>query len=69
MTVKKTLLTNRERSTLIAGLCNGVRYEDDELIGNPTDLASYYFALDNDFEKLKADRNFEKEYEIPILTL
>ena len=66
MTVKKTLLTNRERSTLIAGLCNGVRYEDDELIGNPTDLASYYFALDNDFEKLKTDRNFEKEYEIPF---
>ena len=66
MTVKKTLLTNRERSTLIAGLCNGVRYEDDELIGNPTDLASYYFALDNDFEKLKSDRNFEKEYEIPF---
>ena len=41
-------------------------YEDDELIGNPTDLASYYFALENDFEKLKADRNFEKELEIPF---
>ncbi len=66
MTVKKTLLTNRERSTLIAGLCNGVRYEDDELIGNPTDLASYYFALDNDFENHVSDMNFEKEFEIPF---
>ena len=66
MTVRQPFLTSQENGVLIAGLCNGVRYEDDELIGNPTDLASYYFALDNDFEKLKADRNFEKEYEIPF---
>ena len=66
MTVRQPFLTSQENGVLIAGLCNGVRYEDDELIGNPTDLASYYFALDNDFEKLKADRNFEKELEIPF---
>ena len=66
MTVRQQFLTSQENGVLIAGLCNGVRYEDDEWIGNPTDLASYYFALDNDFEKLKADRNFEKEYEIPF---
>ena len=66
MTVRQPFLTSQENGVLIAGLCNGVRYEDDELIGNPTDLASYYFALDNDFEKLKSDRNFEKEYEIPF---
>ena len=66
MTVRQPFLTSQDNGVLIAGLCNGVRYEDDELIGNPTDLASYYFALDNDFEKLKADRNFEKEYEIPF---
>ncbi|MBO5841357.1 MAG: HAD-IC family P-type ATPase, partial [Methanobrevibacter sp.] len=66
MTVRQPFLTSQENGVLIAGLCNGVRYEDDELIGNPTDLASYYFALDNDFERLKADRNFEKEYEIPF---
>ncbi len=66
MTVRQPFLTSQENGTLIAGLCNGVRYEDDELIGNPTDLASYYFALDNDFEKLKAGRNFEKELEIPF---
>ena len=66
MSVRKTFLTNEEYSTLIAGLCNGVRVEDDELIGNPTDLASYYFALDNDFEKLMSARNLVKEYEIPF---
>ena len=66
MTVRQPFLTSQENGTLIAGLCNGVRYEDDELIGNPTDLASYYFALDNDFEKLKESRNFEKELEIPF---
>ena len=66
MSVRKTLITNDEKSTLIAGLCNGVRVEDDELIGNPTDLASYYFALDNDFEKLMSARNLVKEYEIPF---
>ena len=66
MSVRKTFLTNDEYSTLIAGLCNGVRWEDGELIGNPTDLASYYFALDNDFENLKANRNLKKEYEIPF---
>ncbi|MBP5700767.1 MAG: cation-translocating P-type ATPase [Methanobrevibacter sp.] len=66
MTVRQPFLTSQENGVLIAGLCNGVRYEDDELIGNPTDLASYYFALDNDFERLKADRNFENEYEIPF---
>ena len=66
MTVRTPFLTSQENGVLIAGLCNGVRYEDGELIGNPTDLASYYFALDNDFEKLKANRNFEKEFEIPF---
>lgn len=66
MTVRQPFLTSQDNGVLIAGLCNGVRYEDDELIGNPTDLASYYFALDNDFEKLKANRNFEKELEIPF---
>ena len=66
MSVRKTFLTNEEYSTLIAGLCNGVRYEDDELIGNPTDLASYYFALDNGFENLIANRNLKKEHEIPF---
>ena len=66
MTVRQPFLTSQENGVLIAGLCNGVRYEDDELIGNPTDLASYHFALDNDFEKLKANRNFEKEFEIPF---
>ena len=66
MTVRTPFLTSQENGVLIAGLCNGVRYEDDELIGNPTDLASYHFALDNDFEKLKANRNFEKELEIPF---
>ena len=66
MTVRTPFLTSQENGVLIAGLCNGVRYEDDELIGNPTDLASYYFALDNDFENLKANRNFEKELEIPF---
>ena len=66
MTVRQPFLTSQENGVLIAGLCNGVRYEDDELIGNPTDLASYYFALDNDFENLKAGRNFEKELEIPF---
>ena len=66
MSVRTTLLTNEEYSALIAGLCNGVRYEDDELIGNPTDLASYYFALDYDFENLIRERNLKKEYEIPF---
>ena len=66
MSVRTTLLTNEEYSALIAGLCNGVRYEDDELIGNPTDLASYYFALDHDFENLIKERNLKKEYEIPF---
>ena len=66
MTVRQPFLTSHENGVLIAGLCNAVRYEDDELVGNPTDLASYYFALDNDFEKLKANRNFEKEFEIPF---
>ena len=66
MSVRTTLLTNDEYSALIAGLCNGVRYEDDELIGNPTDLASYYFALDHDFENLIKERNLKKEYEIPF---
>ena len=66
MTVRQPFLTSQENGVLIAGLCNGVRYEDDELIGNPTDLASYHFALDNDFENLKAGRNFEKELEIPF---
>lgn len=66
MTVRTPFLTSQENGVLIAGLCNGARYEDDELIGNPTDLASYYFALDNDFENLKAGRNFEKELEIPF---
>ncbi len=66
MTVRQPFLTSQENGVLIAGLCNGVRYEDGELIGNPTDLASYYFALDNDFEKIKANRNFEKEFEIPF---
>ena len=64
MSVRNTLLTNEEYSVLIAGLCNGARYEDDELIGNPTDLASYHFAMDNDFENLIANRNLVKEYEI-----
>lgn len=66
MSVRQPFLTSQENGVLIAGLCNGVRYEDGELIGNPTDLASYYFALDNDFEKIKANRNFEKEFEIPF---
>ena len=66
MTVRQPFLTSQENGVLIAGLCNGVRYEDDEWIGNPTDLASYYFALDNDFEKIKASRNLEKEFEIPF---
>ena len=66
MSVRKTFLTNEEHSTLIAGLCNGVRYEDDELIGNPTDLASYHFAKENGFENLMQNRNLEKEYEIPF---
>ena len=66
MSVRNTLLTNEEYSVLIAGLCNGARYEDDELIGNPTDLASYHFAMDNDFENLIANRNLVKEYEIPF---
>ena len=66
MTVRKTFPTNTEYLTLIAGLCNGARYEDDELIGNPTDLASYHFAMENDFENLTANRNFKKEYEIPF---
>ena len=66
MTVRQPFLTSQENGVLIAGLCNGVRYEDDEWIGNPTDLASYYFALDNDFEKLKASRNLKKEFEIPF---
>ena len=66
MSVRKTLIKKKKKSTLIAGLCNGVRVEDDELIGNPTDLASYYFALDNDFEKLMSARNLVKEYEIPF---
>lgn len=66
MTVRQPFLTSQENGVLIAGLCNGVRYEDGELIGNPTDLASYYFALDNDFENLVFDRNFEKEFEIPF---
>ena len=66
MSVRKPFLTNEEYSTLIAGLCNGVKCEDGELIGNPTDLASYYFALDNGFENLKANRNLKKEYEIPF---
>ena len=66
MTVRKTFPTNAEYLTLIAGLCNGARYEDDELIGNPTDLASYHFAMENDFENLTANRNFKKEYEIPF---
>ena len=66
MSVRKTFLTNEEYSTLIAGLCNGVRYEDDELIGNPTDLASYYFAKDNGFENLISNRNLKKEHEIPF---
>ena len=66
MTVQKTFLTNQENSTLIAGLCNGVRYEDDELIGNPTDLAAYSFAMKNGFENLLSNRNLEKESEIPF---
>ena len=66
MSVMKTLPTHDEYLTLIAGLCNGARYEDDELIGNPTDLASYYFAMDNGFENLIANRNLKKEYEIPF---
>ena len=66
MSVRSTLLTNEENSTLIAGLCNGARYEDDELIGNPTDLASYHFAIDHGFEKLISNRNFTKELEIPF---
>ena len=66
MSVRKDFLTNQEYSTLIAGLCNGVRYEDDELIGNPTDLASHYFAMDNGFKSLISNRNLEKEYEIPF---
>ena len=66
MTVRNDFLTHPEYSVLIAGLCNGVREEDGELIGNPTDLASYYFAIDNDFENLKSNRTFEKEFEIPF---
>lgn len=66
MNVRKTFLTNDEYSTMIAGLCNGVRYEDDELIGNPTDLASYRFAMKNGFEDLIANRKLKKEYEIPF---
>ena len=64
MTVQTTFLTNQENSTLIAGLCNGVRYEDDELIGNPTDLAAYSFAMENDFENLLSNRHLEKEPEL-----
>lgn len=66
MTVREDYLTNKEKSLLISGLCNGVRYEDDELIGNPTDLALYNFACENDFEELNKNRNFVKEYEIPL---
>ena len=66
MTVQKTFPTNQEKTILIAGLCNGVRYEDDELIGNPTDLAAYSFAMENDFENLLSNRHLEKEYEIPF---
>ena len=66
MSVTKTLPTNEEYSVLIAGLCNGARIEDDELIGNPTDLAAYHFAMDNGFESLAKNRNFKKEYEIPF---
>ena len=66
MSVTKTLPTNEEYSVLIAGLCNGARIEDDELIGNPTDLAAYHFAMDNGFESLTKNRNFKKEYEIPF---
>ena len=66
MSVTKTLPTNEEYSVLIAGLCNGARYEDDELIGNPTDLAAYHFAMENEFENLTKNRNFKKEYEIPF---
>ena len=66
MNVRKTLLTNQEHSILIAGLCNDARYEDDELIGNPTDLAAYSFAMKNGFEDLKSNRNLEKEFEIPF---
>lgn len=66
MTVREDHLTNKEKSLLISGLCNAVRYEDDELIGNPTDLALYNFACENDFEELSKNRNLIKEYEIPL---
>lgn len=66
MTVREDYLTDRSKSVLISALCNTVRYEDDELIGNPTDLATYHFAYENDFENLYENRNLVKEYEIPL---
>ena len=66
MSVKNTFPTNEKRLVLIAGLCNGVRCEDGELIGNPTDLASHAYAYNNDFENLIENRNLEKETEIPF---
>lgn len=66
MSVREDYLTNKSKSVMISALCNTVRYEDDELIGNPTDLATYHFAYDNGFEELYKNRNLVKEYEIPL---
>lgn len=66
MSVREDYLTNKSKSVMISALCNTVRYEDDELIGNPTDLATYHFAYDNGFEELYKNRNLVREYEIPL---
>ena len=66
MTVRDTYFTNEEKSVMISGLCNNTIYEDEELSGNPTDLASYIFAKENGFEDLNLDEQLQIEYEIPF---
>ncbi|WP_297980856.1 cation-transporting P-type ATPase [uncultured Methanobrevibacter sp.] len=66
MTVRESYFTNKEKSILISGLCNNSKYDNETLIGNPTDTASYLYAKQEGFIDLKERSDYEKIDEIPL---
>lgn len=66
MTVRESYFTNKEKSVLISGLCNNSKYDNETLIGNPTDTASYLYAMQEGFIDLKERSDYEKIDEIPL---
>lgn len=64
LTVTDSYLTNETKACIISGLCNNAKIDQNNQIGDPTDVSALEFAIRNKFEdNIKIEKRL---YEIPL---